>query len=46
MGKLPVAEMAALPRQINMFHVEHLQVPELNAERCLVCMKKTNGETL
>ena len=38
-GKLPEAEMAALPSSIEVFHVEHLAVPKLNADRCLVWMK-------
>ena len=38
-GKHPDAEMAALPPNIEMFHVEPLRVPDLAAERCLVWMK-------
>jgi 16S rRNA (guanine527-N7)-methyltransferase len=35
-GKVPDAEIADLPAIIDVFHVEPLQVPGLNAERCLV----------
>lgn len=38
-GKSPEAEIAQLPAQISVFHVEQLQVPTLDAERCLVWMK-------
>lgn len=38
-GKLPEAEMAALPSDIEVFHVEQLDVPGLAAERCLVWMR-------
>jgi 16S rRNA (guanine527-N7)-methyltransferase len=38
-GKLPEAEMADLPASVDVFHVEHLTVPQLNADRCLVWMK-------
>ena len=39
-GKLPEAEMAALPSFAEVFHVEQLQVPGLEADRCMVWMKK------
>jgi 16S rRNA (guanine527-N7)-methyltransferase len=39
-GKLPSEELALLPAGIEVFHVEHLAVPGLAAERCLVWMKK------
>ena len=39
-GKLPEAEMAALPSFAQVFHVEQLQVPGLEADRCMVWMKK------
>jgi 16S rRNA (guanine527-N7)-methyltransferase len=35
-GKRPDDEMAALPSGIDVFHVEHLAVPGLAAERCAV----------
>jgi 16S rRNA (guanine527-N7)-methyltransferase len=38
-GKRPDDEIAALPADIVVFHVEPLSVPELSAERCLVWMK-------
>jgi 16S rRNA (guanine527-N7)-methyltransferase len=38
-GKIPDAEIAALPPKIDVFHVEQLIVPGLNAERCLVWMR-------
>jgi 16S rRNA (guanine527-N7)-methyltransferase len=39
-GKLPEQEMAALPASVQVFHVEHLQVPGLDADRCIVWMRK------
>jgi 16S rRNA (guanine527-N7)-methyltransferase len=38
-GKRPDAEIAALPPSVEMFHVQHLAVPGLDAERCLVWMR-------
>ena len=38
-GKRPDSEIAALPPDIEMFHVEPLDVPDLNAERCLVWLR-------
>jgi 16S rRNA (guanine527-N7)-methyltransferase len=38
-GKMPNEEMAALPAHIQVFHVEPLLVPGLNAERCVVWMR-------
>jgi 16S rRNA (guanine527-N7)-methyltransferase len=38
-GKLPADEMAALPSERTVFHVEQLAVPGLNAERCLVWIR-------
>ncbi len=40
-GKLPEEEMSALPPMVQVFHVEQLLVPGLNAERCMVWMKKS-----
>ena len=40
-GKLPEEEIAALPPISQLFHVEQLHVPGLNAERCMVWMKKS-----
>jgi 16S rRNA (guanine527-N7)-methyltransferase len=39
-GKHPTDELAALPAGIDVFHVEQLQVPGLDAERCVVWMRK------
>lgn len=39
-GKHPAAEIAALPPSAEVFHVEQLQVPGLDAERCIVWMRK------
>ena len=38
-GKLPSDEMAALPPHAQVFHVEPLHVPGLDAERCVVWMR-------
>jgi 16S rRNA (guanine527-N7)-methyltransferase len=38
-GRRPDEEMARLPADIRMFHVEQLLVPGLKADRCLVWMK-------
>ncbi len=40
-GKEPVEEIAALPPEVQVFHVEHLQVPGLGAERCIIWMRAT-----
>jgi 16S rRNA (guanine527-N7)-methyltransferase len=39
-GKHPTDEMAVLPASVEVFHVEHLAVPGLDAERCIVWMRK------
>jgi len=39
-GKHPADEIAALPAGVEVFHVEQLQVPGLDAERCIVWMRK------
>mgnify|MGYP003381086675 FL=1 len=39
-GKSPLEELAALPPDIEVFHVEPLNVPGLDAERCLVWMRR------
>ena len=39
-GKLPTGEIAALPPEVEAFHVEQFEVPGLNAERCIVWMKR------
>jgi 16S rRNA (guanine527-N7)-methyltransferase len=39
-GKTPTAEMRTLPAGVQVFHVEQLTVPGLQAERCIVWMKR------
>lgn len=39
-GKHPADELAALPATVDVFHVEQLQVPGLDAERCAVWMRE------
>jgi 16S rRNA (guanine527-N7)-methyltransferase len=38
-GKHPTDEIAALPATVDVFHVEQLQVPGLDAERCLLWLR-------
>ena len=38
-GKRPQAEIDALPAGVDVFHVEQLAVPGLDAERCIVWMR-------
>jgi 16S rRNA (guanine527-N7)-methyltransferase len=38
-GKHPDAELAELPKDVQVFHVEPLKVPGLDAERCIVWMR-------
>ena len=38
-GKAPADEQAELPKDIDVFHVEPLTVPDLDAERCVVWMR-------
>ena len=38
-GKHPVDEIEVLPKSVDVFHVEQIQVPGLDAERCLVWMR-------
>jgi 16S rRNA (guanine527-N7)-methyltransferase len=38
-AKVPDDEIAALPEGIEVFHVEQLRVPGLQAERCLIWMR-------
>jgi len=40
-GQEPIDEMAALPGEVAVFHVEPLQVPSLDAQRCIVWMERT-----
>jgi 16S rRNA (guanine527-N7)-methyltransferase len=39
-GKYPADEITALPVSAEVFHVEQLQVPGLDAERCIVWMRQ------
>ena len=39
-GKHPVDEIAALPADVAVFHVEQLHVPALDAERCIVWLNR------
>jgi 16S rRNA (guanine527-N7)-methyltransferase len=39
-GKQPDAEIAALPPSVAVFHVEQLAVPGLDAQRCLVWLRR------
>ena len=39
-GKRPTDEIAALPPEVEVFHVEQLEVPGLSAERRIVWMKR------
>lgn len=41
-GKHPRHEIDALPASYSVFHVEQLMVPSLDAERCLVWIKRTS----
>jgi len=38
-GKHPHDELEALPKNVTMFHVEQLQVPGLQAERCILWLR-------
>jgi 16S rRNA (guanine527-N7)-methyltransferase len=42
-GKHPAEEIAALPPQVRVFHVEQLQVPGLDAQRCIVWIQRAAG---
>jgi 16S rRNA (guanine527-N7)-methyltransferase len=44
-GKRPDEEIAALPAGVDVFHVEQLNVPGLNADRCLVWMRPRSTPT-
>lgn len=39
-GKVPIDELGALPAGVDVFHVEQLTVPGLDAERCIVWARK------
>lgn len=38
-GKHPDQELAVVPESVKVFHVEQLQVPGLDAERCIIWMR-------
>lgn len=40
-GRVPSDEIAALPPEVEVFHVEPLQVPGLDAERCAIWLRPT-----
>ncbi len=42
-GKHPTEELAALPPMAQVFHVEQLTVPGLQAERCIVWLQRTGA---
>ena len=42
-GRYPADEVAALPPDVEMFHVEQLRVPGLDAERCLIWLRRRPG---
>ncbi|MEZ7829794.1 MAG: 16S rRNA (guanine(527)-N(7))-methyltransferase RsmG [Brachymonas denitrificans] len=42
-GKEPVVEMAQLSAGVEVFHVEQLTVPMLDAQRCIVWIRKSMG---
>jgi 16S rRNA (guanine527-N7)-methyltransferase len=39
-GKHPAEEITVLPQDVNVFHVEQLTVPGLDAERCIIWLRK------
>jgi 16S rRNA (guanine527-N7)-methyltransferase len=41
-GRVPEDELAALPAEVQVFHVEPLSVPGMDAQRCLVWMRPTD----
>ncbi|MDC8772158.1 16S rRNA (guanine(527)-N(7))-methyltransferase RsmG [Roseateles albus] len=41
-GQHPTEEIAALPSDLDVFHVEQLQVPGLDAQRCLIWIRPKN----
>jgi 16S rRNA (guanine527-N7)-methyltransferase len=44
-GKRPENELAELPPTATVFHVEQLHVPELDAERCIVWLRRSQSAT-
>ena len=45
-GKHPAEELAMLPPNVSMFHVEPLTVPGLAAERCIIWLQKAGWPVL
>lgn len=45
-GKMPTAEIEALPSWVEVFHVEPLVVPGLDAERCIIWMRRRENSAL
>ncbi|MEJ6007814.1 16S rRNA (guanine(527)-N(7))-methyltransferase RsmG [Paucibacter sp. AS339] len=41
-GQHPADEIAALPADLDVFHVEQLKVPNLDAQRCLIWIRPKN----
>jgi 16S rRNA (guanine527-N7)-methyltransferase len=41
-GQHPADEIAALPEKVQVFHVEQLQVPGLDAQRCIVWLQPSS----
>ncbi|MCV2350374.1 16S rRNA (guanine(527)-N(7))-methyltransferase RsmG [Paucibacter sp. Y2R2-4] len=41
-GQHPAEEIAALPADLDVFHVEQLEVPNLDAQRCLIWIRPKN----
>lgn len=42
-GKRPLEELAALPQDVQVFHVEPLNVPGMDVERCIVWMRRASA---
>lgn len=38
-GKVPHEEIEQISKQVDVFHVEQLEIPQMNAQRCLVWMR-------
>ena len=42
-GKVPEEEMAELPSRIQIQHIQTLEVPGLDAQRCLIWLERSSG---
>jgi 16S rRNA (guanine527-N7)-methyltransferase len=42
-GKMPSEELSQVPAEIEVFHVEQLSVPGLDADRCIVWARKQSA---